>query len=151
MTIDFRPADFIEEQFPEIFNWLANHMWSLITPTCYRHASDSFEVEFFERVIPGKIKESDQPSLDLPPERYPDTYEYHAHIRTFNEVTGNQQLTFSPYNISEFFFKFMTMRNNFDFTFKMSKEMGKHTKGIVSVQMVDDTMVVNHLISHIYD
>ena len=149
MTIDFHPADFIEEEFPELFNWLANHMWSLVTPTCYRHASDSFEIEFFERVIRGKLKETSQPSFEEMPEYYPDSYEYHAHLRTFNEVTGNQSLTFSPYNISEFFFKFMAMRNGFDFTFKLAKEIGKPTKGTVSVQMVDDSMVIGHLISHI--
>lgn len=149
--IDFHPAEFIEENFTELFAWLTNHNWTLITPTRYRHSSDSFEIEFFERIIPGRIIESAQPSFDIPPEREPDSREYHAHIRTFNEVTGNQQLTFSPFNISEFFFKFMCMRNNLGYTFKLSKELGKHTKGSVTVQMVDDTMVVDHLINKIYD
>jgi len=149
--INFRSADFIEENFPEIFNWLANHNWALISPTCYRHASDSFEVEFFERVIPGKIIEPAQPSLDIPPQCEPDSYEYHAHIRAFNSVTGNQQLTFSPFNISEFFFKFMAMRNHFDYSFKMAKELGKHIKGTVAVQMVDDSMVLEYLIAKIHE
>lgn len=151
MTINFRPADFIEEEFPEIFNWLSNHLWTLITPTRYRHSSDSFEIEFFERVIPGKVIETAQPSLDLPPERAPDTREYHAHIRSFNETTGDQSMTFSPYNISEFFFKFMVMRNNLDFNFKLSKELGKHTKGAISVSMVDDSIIIEHLIAKIYE
>lgn len=151
MAIDFTPAQFIEDNFPIIFKWLSEHDWALITPTCYQHNSGSFEVEFFERVIPGKIIEDQQPTLDIPPKCYPDSYEYHAQIRSFNEVTGDQCLTFYPANISEFFFKFMCMRNNFDFSFKLTKEMGKHTKGAITAQMVDDSMVVEHLISQIYE
>lgn len=151
MPIDFYPADFIEAEFPELFKWLTERDWTLISPTKYVCVGDLFEIKFFQRVIPGEPILRDQPSLDIPPEVGPDSYSYHAHLRSFNEVTGNQTITFYLGNMSEFFFKFMTMRNTLDFTFKLAKEMGKPTKGTVSVQMVNDSMVVEHLISHIYE
>lgn len=148
--IDFKPADFMEE-FPELHEWIQNkETFGLIAPSTWRNNGNTMQIEIIQRVIPGKIKEQDQPSLDIPPEREPDRYEYHGILTTFNQVLGDQNIIFDPYNIGEFFFKMMCIRNNFDFTFKLAKELGKPTKGTISVSMVDDTMVVEHLISHIY-
>lgn len=144
-----QPADFMTDKFGELLQWLEDHEWTLLEPRRWRNLGDTMEVEVIERVIPGELIEPAVPEIDIPPQYANDSYEYHAKLTHFNDVLGDQVVIFDPFRIADFFFKYMTVRNNFMFTFKLAKELGKPTKGTVTVQMHDDTMVIEHLISHI--
>lgn len=141
-------SSFMYNRFNELNDWIGdNIIFGLVDNSKWQSDDEIITIEVIKSV--EHLEEwEEQPEL-FGEELKGFRYSYHGIITLKNDVLGNQMLHFDPANMSDFFFKYMTLRNLYVPTFKLQKEIDRMVKGTVAVKMRDDSIILNYLINTI--